>query len=197
MGGIVAKAMADFGYSGAGTIEFLYEDGEFYFIEMNTRVQVEHPVTEMITGIDIVREQIRVASGTPLSYTQDMVRFHGHAIECRINAEHPFTFVPSPGKVTQYHVPGGLNVRCDSAIYAGYTIPPYYDSMVAKLIVSGYTREGCLLRLRRSLEEFVVSGITTTIPLHQTLVENDDFRAGKYDIHWLEKFLAAHNAKEK
>ncbi|WCL52763.1 acetyl-CoA carboxylase biotin carboxylase subunit [Gimibacter soli] len=197
MGGIVAKAMADFGYSGAGTIEFLYEDGEFYFIEMNTRVQVEHPVTEMITGIDIVREQIRVASGAPLSYTQDMVRFHGHAIECRINAEHPFTFVPSPGMVTQYHVPGGLNVRCDSAIYAGYAIPPYYDSMVAKLIVSGYTREGCLLRLRRSLEEFVVSGVTTTIPLHQTLIENDDFRAGKYDIHWLEKFLATHNAKEK
>ncbi len=189
MGGVVAKAMADFGYSGAGTIEFLYEDGEFYFIEMNTRLQVEHPVTEMITGIDIVREQIRVASGEKLSYTQDMVRFFGHAIECRVNAEHPFTFVPNPGLVTQYHTPGGLNVRCDSAVYAGYKIPPYYDSMIAKLIVAGYTREGCLMRLKRSLEEYVVEGVVTTIPLHQELVENEDFKAGNYDIHWLEKFL--------
>lgn len=189
MGGIVSKAMADFGYCGAGTIEFLYEDGEFYFIEMNTRLQVEHPVTEMITGIDIVREQIRVASGEKLSYSQDMVRFFGHAIECRINAEHPFTFMPSPGNVTQYHVPGGLNVRCDSAVYAGYKIPPYYDSMVAKLIVSGYTREGCLLRLRRSLEEYVIDGVVTTIPLHQALMDDAEFRAGAYDIHWLEKFL--------
>ena len=189
MGGIVSKAMADFGYCGAGTIEFLYEDGEFYFIEMNTRLQVEHPVTEMITGIDIVREQIRVASGEKLSYTQDMVRFFGHAIECRINAEHPFTFMPSPGNVTQYHVPGGLNVRCDSAVYAGYKIPPYYDSMIAKLIVAGYTREGCLLRLRRSLEEYVIDGVVTTIPLHQALMDDPDFRAGNYDIHWLEKFL--------
>ncbi len=189
MGCIVAKAMADFGYCGAGTIEFLYEDGEFYFIEMNTRVQVEHPVTEMITGIDIVREQIRVASGEKLSYTQDMVRFFGHAIECRINAEHPFTFVPNPGHVTQYHPPGGLNVRCDSAVYAGYRIPPFYDSMIAKLIVSGYTREGCLLRLKRSLEEYVIDGVITTIPLHQALMENEDFLAGDYDIHWLEKFL--------
>ena len=191
MGGIVAKAMADFGYVGAGTIEFLYEDGEFYFIEMNTRLQVEHPVTEMITGIDIVREQIRVASGRELSYTQDMVRFLGHAIECRINAEDPKTFMPSPGCVTQYHPPGGLNVRCDSAAYAGYTIPPYYDSMIAKLIVVGYTREGCLLRLRRSLEEYVIDGVTTTIPLHQSLMDNDDFKTGAYDIHWLEKFLAS------
>lgn len=191
MGGIVAKAMADFGYCGAGTIEFLYEDGEFYFIEMNTRVQVEHPVTEMITGIDIVREQIRVASGLPLAYTQDMVSFHGHAIECRINAEDPFTFVPNPGTVTQYHPPGGLNVRCDSAVYAGYRIPPYYDSMIAKLIVSGYTREGCLLRLKRSVEEYVIDGVVTTIPLHQALMENEDFQKGDYDIHWLEKFLAA------
>jgi len=190
MGGIVAKAMASFGYSGAGTIEFLYEDGEFYFIEMNTRLQVEHPVTEMITGIDIVREQIRVAAGEKLSYTQDMVRFFGHAIECRVNAEHPFTFVPSPGLVTQYHPPGGLNVRCDSAVYSGYKIPPYYDSMVAKLIVSGYTREGCLMRLRRSLEEFVLDGITSTVPLHQALMDNEEFQKGDYNIHWLEKFLA-------
>ncbi|MFC3050940.1 acetyl-CoA carboxylase biotin carboxylase subunit [Kordiimonas pumila] len=189
MGGVVAKAMANFGYCGAGTIEFLYEDGEFYFIEMNTRLQVEHPVTEMITGIDIVREQIRVAAGEKLSYTQDMVRFFGHAIECRINAEHPFTFMPSPGTVTQYHPPGGLNVRCDSAVYTGYKIPPYYDSMVAKLIVSGYTREGCLLRLRRSLEEYVIDGVTTTIPLHQELMKDPDFQNGDYDIHWLEKFL--------
>jgi len=193
MGGIVAKAMADFGYCGAGTIEFLYEDGEFFFIEMNTRLQVEHPVTEMITGIDIVREQIRVAAGEKLSYTQDMVRFFGHAIECRVNAEDPFTFMPSPGTVTTYHVPGGLNVRCDSAVYAGYKIPPYYDSMVAKLIVSGYTREGCLMRLRRSLEEYVIDGVTTTIPLHQALMKNEDFQKGDYDIHWLEKFLENKN----
>ena len=195
VGGIVSKAMADFGYRGAGTIEFLYENGEFYFIEMNTRLQVEHPVTEMITGIDLVREQIRVASGEKLSYTQDMVRFHGHAIECRVNAEDPTTFLPSPGKVTQYHPPGGLNVRTDSAVYAGYSIPPYYDSMIAKLIVLGYTREGCLMRLGRSLDEYVVDGVTTTIPLHQELVENADFRSGDYDIHWLEKFLAAKTAE--
>lgn len=194
MGGVVANAMAEFGYCGAGTVEFLYEDGEFYFIEMNTRVQVEHPVTEMITGIDIVREQIRVASGEKLSYTQDMVRFFGHAIECRINAEDPFTFVPNPGLVTQYHPPGGLNVRCDSAVYAGYKIPPYYDSMIAKLIVAGYTREGCLLRLKRSLEEYVIDGVITTIPLHQALMANEDFRSGDYDIHWLEKFLEKHNS---
>jgi len=197
MGGIVAKAMADFGYCGAGTIEFLYENGEFYFIEMNTRVQVEHPVTEMITGIDIVREQIHVAAGEKLSYTQDMVRFFGHAIECRVNAEHPFNFMPSPGTVTQYHPPGGLNVRCDSAVYAGYRIPPYYDSMVAKLIVSGYTREGCLLRLGRSLNEFVIDGVTTTLPLHQALMENEEFRSGDYNIHWLEKFLDEKNASDK
>jgi acetyl-CoA carboxylase biotin carboxylase subunit len=190
MGGIVSKAMGDFGYLGAGTIEFLYEDGEFYFIEMNTRLQVEHPVTEMITGIDLVREQIRVASGKKLYYTQDMVRFFGHAIECRINAEHPETFMPSPGTVTQYHTPGGLNVRCDSAVYAGYKIPPYYDSMIAKLIVSGFSRQGCMLRLRRSLEEYVIGGVTTTIPLHLRLMENEDFQNGDYDIHWLEAFLA-------
>ena len=189
MGNVCAKAMADLGYVGAGTIEFLYEDGEFYFIEMNTRLQVEHPVTEMVTGIDLVREQIRVAAGHKLYYTQDMVKFKGHAIECRVNAEHPFTFIPSPGKVTQYHPPGGLNVRTDSAVYAGYTIPPHYDSMVAKLIVSGYTREGCLRRLKRSLEEYVIDGVVTTIPLHQALLEQPDFISGEYDIHWLEKFL--------
>ncbi len=186
----VAKAMAEMGYEGAGTIEFLYEDGEFYFIEMNTRLQVEHPVTEMITGIDLVREQIRVAAGKPLSYTQDMVQFRGHAIECRINAENPYTLQPSPGLVTQYHPPGGLNVRCDSAVYAGYRVPPYYDSMIAKLIVSGYSRDGCLMRLRRSLEEYVIDGINTSIPLHRELVDDPEFQSGDYNIHWLEKFLA-------
>lgn len=192
MGRKVATAMAEMGYEGAGTIEFLYENGEFYFIEMNTRLQVEHPVTEMITGIDLVREQIRVAAGKKLSYTQDMVNFHGHAIECRVNAEDPWTLAPSPGHVTQYHPPGGLNVRCDSAVYAGYTVPPYYDSMVAKLIVSGYTREGCMLRLARSLEEYVIDGIKTSIPLHQALLQDDAFRAGDYTIHWLEAFMDEH-----
>ncbi|WND02290.1 acetyl-CoA carboxylase biotin carboxylase subunit [Temperatibacter marinus] len=193
VGGIVADAMANFGYEGAGTIEFLYEDGEFFFIEMNTRIQVEHPVTEMITGIDLVREQIRVAAGKKLHYSQDMVEFHGHAMECRVNAEDPFTFMPSPGQVTQYHAPGGLNVRADSAVYSGYKIPPYYDSMVAKLIVKGYTRDGCMMRLLRSLEEYVIDGIKTTIPLHIELLHNKDFQSGDYDIHWLEKFLDAHN----
>lgn len=194
MGGIVADAMAKFGYEGAGTIEFLYENGEFYFIEMNTRLQVEHPVTEMITGIDLVREQIRVAAGKKLHYTQDMVQFHGHAMECRVNAEDPFTFMPSPGTVTQYHAPGGLNVRADSAVYAGYKIPPYYDSMVAKLIVKGYTRDGCMMRLLRSLEEYVIDGIKTTIPLHIELLHNEDFQSGNYDIHWLEKYLAENHS---
>lgn len=195
VGGIVSDAMANFGYEGAGTIEFLYEDGEFYFIEMNTRLQVEHPVTEMITGIDIVREQIRVAAGKVLHYTQDMVEFHGHAMECRVNAEDPYTFMPSPGLVSQYHAPGGLNVRADSAVYTGYRIPPYYDSMVAKLIVKGYTRDGCMMRLSRSLEEYVIEGITTTIPLHMQLLQNEDFQTGNYDIHWLEKFLDKHNSE--
>ena len=167
MGGIVAKAMADMGYRGAGTIEFLWEDGEFYFIEMNTRLQVEHPVTEMITGIDLVREQIRIAEGKPLSVTQEDIEFKGHAIECRINAEDPFTFAPSPGLVTAYHAAGGMHVRVDSGLYAGYRIPPYYDSMIAKLIVYGRTREGCIMRLRRALEEMVVEGVKTSIPLHQ------------------------------
>ena len=189
IGKIVAKAISGLGYLGAGTIEFLYQDGEFYFIEMNTRLQVEHPVTEMITGIDLVREQIRIAAGEPLSHKQQDITFSGHAIECRINAEDPLTFAPSPGRITDYHAPGGLDVRVDSALYAGYTVPPYYDSLVAKLIVHGKTRNGCLMRLRRALQEYVIGGIVTTIPLHQALIENPDFIEGKYDIHWLEKYL--------
>jgi len=195
MGGIVAKAMADMGYRGAGTIEFLWEDGEFYFIEMNTRLQVEHPVTEAITGLDLVREQIRVAEGHGLSVTQDQVRFQGHAIECRINAEDPRTFAPSPGTVTQYHAPGGMHVRVDSGLYTGYKVPPYYDSMIAKLIVYGTTRERCLMRLRRALEEFVVEGMKTTIPLHQALLDDPEFQAGAYTIKWLEEWLAREQAK--
>ncbi len=191
IGGIVARAMQELQYLGAGTIEFLYENGEFYFIEMNTRIQVEHPVTEMITGIDLVNEQIRVAAGSPLSVAQKDVRIEGHAIECRINAEHPATFRPSPGTITYYHPPGGLGVRVDSAVYQGYTIPPHYDSLVGKLIVHGRTRNECLMRLRRALDEFVVDGIETTLPLFRTLVRNADIQNGDYDIHWLEKFLAA------
>ncbi|MBL8572850.1 MAG: acetyl-CoA carboxylase biotin carboxylase subunit [Hyphomicrobiaceae bacterium] len=190
IGGIVAKAMADLGYSGAGTIEFLYEDGEFYFIEMNTRLQVEHPVTEMITGIDLVLEQIRVASGAPLSVTQDEVRIDGHAIECRINAENAATFTPSPGRISYYHPPGGLGVRVDSAVYQGYVIPPYYDSLIGKLIVKGRSRVECMMRLRRCLDEYVVDGIDTTLPLFRKLVDNPDIANGMYNIHWLEKFLA-------
>jgi acetyl-CoA carboxylase biotin carboxylase subunit len=194
MGAIVAKAMADMGYRGAGTIEFLWEDGEFYFIEMNTRLQVEHPVTEMITGVDLVREQIRVAEGHPLSVAQDEIEFRGHAIECRINAEDPRTFTPSPGKVAAYHVPGGMHVRVDSGLYAGYKVPPYYDSMIAKLIVYGRTREGCLLRLQRALDEFVIEGMKTTIPLHQALLHDPEFRQGAYTIKWLEEWLARQSA---
>jgi acetyl-CoA carboxylase biotin carboxylase subunit len=190
MGGIVSKAMADMGYRGAGTIEFLYEDGEFYFIEMNTRLQVEHPVTEMITGVDLVREQIRIAEGKPLSVTQDELVFTGHAIECRINAEDPRTFAPSPGTVTSYHVPGGMHVRVDSGLYQGYKIPPYYDSMIGKLIVYGRTREGCIMRLRRALEEYVIEGMKTTIPLHQKLLTDPEFLDGAYTIKWLEEWLA-------
>jgi len=189
MGGIVAKAMAEMGYRGAGTIEFLWEDGEFYFIEMNTRLQVEHPVTEAITGVDLVREQIRIADGKPLSVRQDELEFSGHAIECRINAEDPWTFAPSPGKVTAYHAAGGMNVRVDSGLYAGYSIPPYYDSMIAKLIVSGRTREGCIMRLKRALEEMVISGVKTSIPLHEALLEQPDFINGDYSIKWLEEWL--------
>ncbi len=189
MGGIVAKAMADMGYRGAGTIEFLYEDGEFYFIEMNTRLQVEHPVTEMISGVDLVREQIRVAQGQGLSVRQEDIQLHGHAIECRINAEDPRTFTPSPGLVKNYVAPGGMHVRVDSGLYAGYKVPPYYDSMIAKLIVYGRTREGCILRLKRALEEFVVEGMKTTVPLHQRIVRDPEFLAGDYTIKWLEAWL--------
>jgi acetyl-CoA carboxylase biotin carboxylase subunit len=190
VGGIVAKAMADMGYRGAGTIEFLYENGEFYFIEMNTRLQVEHPVTEYITGMDLVREQIRIASGEGLSCNQEQITFRGHAIECRINAEDPQTFAPSPGLVKNYVAPGGMHVRVDSGLYAGYRVPPYYDSMIAKLIVYGSNRERCIMRLRRALEEFVVDGLKTTIPLHQKLVNDPEFLAGDYTIKWLEEWLA-------
>ena len=190
MGGVVAKAMADMGYRGAGTIEFLWEDGEFYFIEMNTRLQVEHPVTEMITGLDLVREQIRVAEGHPLTLRQQDVQFRGHAIECRINAEDPRTFAPSPGTVTMYHAPGGMHVRVDSGLYQGYKVPPYYDSMIAKLIVYGTTREGALRRLRRALNEFVIEGMKTTIPLHKALLDDPEFQKGDYTIKWLEEWLA-------
>jgi acetyl-CoA carboxylase biotin carboxylase subunit len=190
IGNVCAKAMAELGYLGAGTIEFLYEDGEFYFIEMNTRIQVEHPVTEMITGIDLVNEQIRIAAGAPLSISQKDVVIEGHAIECRVNAEHPATFRPSPGKITSFHTPGGLGVRVDSAAYQGYAIPPHYDSLVGKLIVHGRNRAECLMRLRRSLDEFVVDGVDTTLPLFRTLVRNHDMLNGDYNIHWLEKFLA-------
>ncbi|MBJ6127994.1 acetyl-CoA carboxylase biotin carboxylase subunit [Microvirga splendida] len=189
IGGVVAKAMQELQYAGAGTIEFLYEDGEFYFIEMNTRIQVEHPVTEMITGIDLVNEQIRVAAGHPLSVKQEDIKIEGHAIECRVNAEHPSTFRPSPGTISYFHPPGGLGVRVDSAAYQGYRIPPHYDSLVGKLIVHGRTRNECLMRLRRALDEFVVDGIDTTLPLFRTLVRNPDIQNGQYDIHWLENFL--------
>ncbi|CCQ73223.1 acetyl-CoA carboxylase biotin carboxylase subunit [Magnetospira sp. QH-2] len=189
IGEIACNAMRKLGYRSVGTIEFLYENGEFFFIEMNTRLQVEHPVTEMICGLDLVREMIRVSSGAPLGYTQESLRFSGHAIECRINAEDPETFLPSPGVVGDYHTPGGLGVRVDSAIYSGYRIPPYYDSMVGKLIVHGANRNECLMRLRRCLGEYVIDGIRTTIPLHQRLVDNPEFINGDYDIHWLENFV--------
>ncbi len=194
IGGIVADAMRELKYLGVGTIEFLYEDGEFYFIEMNTRIQVEHPVTEMITGIDLVLEQIRVAAGGELPCTQDEVVLSGHAIECRVNAEDPVTFRPSPGKITQYYAPGGLGVRIDSAVYQGYVIPPFYDSLVGKLIVQGKTRSECLMRLRRALDEIVVDGIDTTLPLFRELVREQDIIDGDYHIHWLENFLARKSA---
>ncbi|MBI3418907.1 MAG: acetyl-CoA carboxylase biotin carboxylase subunit [Proteobacteria bacterium] len=189
MGGLSAKVASEIGYHGVGTMEFLYQDGEFYFIEMNTRLQVEHTVTEMITGIDLVREQIRVASKAPLGYTQKDITFEGHAIECRINAENPNTFVPSPGKIENYHAPGGLGVRVDSAIYDGYVIPPYYDSLIAKLVVQGKSRNEALLRLRRSLGEFVIGGVETLLPLHEKIINQPDFINGDYDIHWLEKMM--------
>ena len=193
IGRITCDAVAEIGYRGAGTLEFLYEDGAFYFIEMNTRIQVEHPVSEMISGIDIVREQIRVADGIALEFRQEDIVLSGHAIECRINAENPDTFAPSPGLVSDYHPPGGLGVRVDSALYSGYTVPPYYDSLVAKLIVHGTTRNECMMRLRRALEEFVIGGIETTIPLHQRLVANADFINGDYHIHWLEAFVGSNH----
>ncbi|HTP93683.1 MAG TPA: acetyl-CoA carboxylase biotin carboxylase subunit [Xanthobacteraceae bacterium] len=190
IGETVARAMREIEYLGVGTVEFLYEDGAFYFIEMNTRIQVEHPVTEMITDIDLVLEQIRVAAGGDLTLEQSNVKFHGHAIECRINAESPVTFRPSPGKIVHYHPPGGLGVRVDSAVYHGYTIPPFYDSLVGKLIVHGKTRGECLMRLKRALDEFVVDGIETTLPLFRALAREKDIIDGAYHIHWLEQFLA-------
>jgi acetyl-CoA carboxylase biotin carboxylase subunit len=191
IGKIVVDAVKAIGYLGVGTIEFLYENGEFFFIEMNTRLQVEHPVTEAITGIDLVREQIRIAAGLPLSFTQGGVTFEGHAIECRINAENPRTFMPSPGLVTDFHAPGGFGVRLDSALYAGYVIPPYYDSLAGKLIVYGRDRIECIARLRRALGEMVVGGVETTIPLFQDLLNDPDILAGRYDIHWLERWIKA------
>jgi len=190
IGAVVVDAVRRIGYLGVGTIEFLYEDGEFFFIEMNTRLQVEHPVTEAITGIDLVREQIRIAAGLPLSFRQEDILFEGHSIECRINAENPRTFIPSPGKVTDFHAPGGLGVRLDSAMYAGYSIPPYYDSLIGKLIVHGRDREEAIARMNRSLGEMVVGGVETTIPLFQDLLLEKDIAAGDYHIHWLEQWMA-------
>ena len=195
IGGVCARAMAELGYVGVGTIEFLFENGGFYFIEMNTRIQVEHPVTEMITGIDLVNEQIKIAAGSPLSIAQEDVRIQGAAIECRVNAEHPGTFMPSPGRISYFHPPGGLGVRVDSAAYQGYVIPPYYDSLIGKLIVHGRNRTEAMMRLRRALDEFVVDGVETTLPLYRTLVRNLDVQNGQYDIHWLEGFLDSDEAK--
>ncbi|WP_426958867.1 acetyl-CoA carboxylase biotin carboxylase subunit [Muricoccus radiodurans] len=192
LGETVTSALRGLGYRGAGTLEFLYQDNQFAFIEMNTRLQVEHPVTEMVCGVDLVREQIRVAAGEPLGYTQADVSFRGHAIECRITAEDPVTFAPSPGRVTAYHAPGGLGVRVDSALYAGYAVPPYYDNLVAKLIVHGTTRAHAIARARRALQEMVVDGISTTLPLHQAIMEDPEFAAGDYTIHWLERFVSQH-----
>jgi acetyl-CoA carboxylase, biotin carboxylase subunit len=191
IGEVVAKAMRAIEYLSVGTVEFLYDDGRFYFIEMNTRIQVEHPVTEMITDIDLVLEQIRVANGADLSIEQQDVEFHGHAIECRINAENPVSFRPSPGKIVHYHPPGGMGVRIDSAAYQGYVIPPHYDSLLGKLIVHGKTRPECLMRLKRALDEFVVDGVETTLPLFRALVRDADIANGDYHIHWLEQFLAS------
>lgn len=189
IGETARQAILKMGYHSAGTLEFLYEDGEFFFIEMNTRLQVEHPISEAITGIDLVREQIRVAAGHTLPFTQEDITFSGHAVECRINAEHPRTFAPSPGLIKEYHPPGGLGVRVDSAIFGGYKVPPHYDSLIAKLIVHGQTRNECLMRLRRALEEMVIEGIETTLPLHRELVNDPDFINGNYDIHWLEHWM--------
>jgi acetyl-CoA carboxylase biotin carboxylase subunit len=190
LGARVTKALREIGYRNAGTLEFLWQDGQFAFIEMNTRLQVEHPVTEMVCGIDLVREQVRIAAGQKLGYGQDEVRFDGHAIECRITAEDPDTFMPTPGRVLTYHAPGGLGVRVDSALYAGYSVPPHYDSLIAKLVVHGATRAQALARLRRALDEFVIDGIPTTLPLHRRIAADPDFAAGDYTIHWLERFVA-------
>ncbi|HEX4111340.1 MAG TPA: acetyl-CoA carboxylase biotin carboxylase subunit [Stellaceae bacterium] len=187
---LATDAVTRLGYESAGTFEFLYQDGEFFFIEMNTRLQVEHPISEMVTGVDIVREQMRIAAGIPLSFKQADIAFSGHAIECRINAENPVTFRPSPGEITTYLAPGGLGVRVDSALYQGYVVPPYYDSLVAKLILHGASRNECLMRMRRALEEYVIAGIDTTIPLHVLLATEPDFIDGNYDVHWLERFVA-------
>jgi acetyl-CoA carboxylase biotin carboxylase subunit len=192
IGELAADCARKMKYRGAGTMEFLYEDGKFYFLEMNTRLQVEHPITEMITGVDLVREQIMVAAGNLLPFKQEDIKFNGHAFECRINAEHPETFIPSPGKITRYHAPGGYGVRVDSAIYEGYTVPPTYDSLVAKIIVHGKTREEALMRVERALEETVIEGIHTNIPLHLKILQEPEFRAGQFNIHWLEKTLAKH-----
>ncbi|MDF1750920.1 MAG: acetyl-CoA carboxylase biotin carboxylase subunit [Alphaproteobacteria bacterium] len=189
IGEIVNTAISKLSYRGVGTIEFLYEDGEFFFIEMNTRLQVEHPISEMVCGIDLVREQIKVAAGMPLSYTQDQIKINGHAIECRITAEHPETFMPTPGQITDYHAPGGLGIRVDSQLYSGYRVPPYYDSLVSKLISHGANRNECLMRMRRALDEYVIGGISTTIPLHQKIIAQKPFIDGDYDIHWLEKWM--------
>ena len=189
IGNLAASAMKKFGYESLGTIEFLYENGEFYFIEMNTRLQVEHPITEMVTGFDLVKTQIEISAGKPINIQQNEVTINGHSIECRINAEDPENFMPSPGKITDYHPPGGLGVRIDSGIYSGYEIPPYYDSLVSKLIVHGQNRKQCLARLRRALDEFVIGNIKTTISLHQRLLDSKSFVEGDYDIHWLENYF--------
>jgi acetyl-CoA carboxylase, biotin carboxylase subunit len=197
VGELAASTARKMGYRGVGTMEFLFEDGKFYFLEMNTRLQVEHPITEMITGVDLVREQILVAAGNKLPFKQDDIKFNGHAFECRINAENPDTFIPSPGKITRFHAPGGLGVRMDSAIYEGYTVPPTYDSLVAKLIVHAKTREEGLMRVQRALEETIIEGIQTNIPLHERIIQEPDFRAGKFNIHWLEKTLARQKEEAK
>ncbi len=189
IGKIVSSAIKNLGYRGVGTVEFLYEDGKFYFIEMNTRLQVEHPVTEMITGLDLVREQIRIASGEKLNFTQADIEFQGHAVECRINAENAKTFTPSPGLISHYHAPGGLGVRMDSAAYGGYSIPPHYDSLIGKLIIYGRDRDECLMRMKRALNELVIDGIESTIPLFEELLEAEAFNTADYDIHWLENWL--------
>ncbi|MED5368683.1 MAG: acetyl-CoA carboxylase biotin carboxylase subunit [Pseudomonadota bacterium] len=189
IGKIVSTAIKNLGYRGVGTVEFLYEDGKFYFIEMNTRLQVEHPVTEMITGLDLVREQIRIASGEKLNFTQADIEFQGHAVECRINAENAKTFTPSPGLISHYHAPGGLGVRMDSAAYGGYSIPPHYDSLIGKLIIYGRDRDECLMRMKRALNELVIDGIESTIPLFEELLEAEAFNTADYDIHWLENWL--------